>query len=138
MIGGLGQELLSQEVVYEQYRGGDSQNTIGQVQDATEGAITGVSSNTLTKTQTGSVVNLELPQPLGAGAGPTFDQVHVTNQAATRTNLGLGSMAIVGKIGTVANLALTVSNPPTQFEVQTIANKIDELLNAARAANHLT
>jgi len=32
----------------------------------------------------------------------------------------------------VGNLSLSVSDPPTQGEVQTIADKLDELINALR------
>lgn len=39
------------------------------------------------------------------------------------------------RIEAVANLNLTVSNPPTQVEVQLIANKVDELLDALRSEN---
>ncbi len=39
------------------------------------------------------------------------------------------------RIEAVDNLNLTVSNPPTQFEVQQIANKVDELLEALRSDN---
>ena len=39
------------------------------------------------------------------------------------------------RIEAVANLNLTVSNPPTQAEVQQIANKVDELLEALRSDN---
>lgn len=34
----------------------------------------------------------------------------------------------------IANLGLTISNPPTQAEVQAIANKIDAILAADRTA----
>jgi hypothetical protein len=37
-----------------------------------------------------------------------------------------------GNPGGVAVLGLTVSNPPTQAEVQAVANKLDELLAALR------
>ncbi len=37
-------------------------------------------------------------------------------------------------IGAVANLSQTISNPPTQAEVQAISNKVDQLLAAMRAA----
>ena len=37
---------------------------------------------------------------------------------------------INGRFGTVAPLGLTVSNPPTQAEVQALADKLDELINA--------
>ena len=39
------------------------------------------------------------------------------------------------RIVAVADLNLTVSNPPTQAEVQSIADKIDELLQALRSDN---
>jgi len=39
------------------------------------------------------------------------------------------------RIVAVADLSLTVSNPPTQAEVQAIANKVDELLGALRSTN---
>ncbi len=48
-----------------------------------------------------------------------------------------GEMAATNRIPAVASLNLTVSNPPTQAEVQAIANKVDELLAAMRRASHL-
>jgi len=48
-----------------------------------------------------------------------------------------GQMATTNRIPSVANLNLTVSNPPTQAEVQAIANKVDALLAAMRRAGHL-
>jgi hypothetical protein len=46
-------------------------------------------------------------------------------------------MANRDPIPSVNDLNLTVSNPPTQGEVQAIANKIDELLFFMRQAGHL-
>jgi hypothetical protein len=37
-----------------------------------------------------------------------------------------------GPVGAVNALAMTVSSPPTQAQVQAIANKIDELLTALK------
>lgn len=37
-----------------------------------------------------------------------------------------------GPCGSVAWLGLTVSNPPTQAQVQAIANKLDELIDSLR------
>lgn len=48
-----------------------------------------------------------------------------------------GEMASTNRIPPVADLNLTVSNPPTQAEVQSIADKVDEFLAAARQAGHL-
>lgn len=39
------------------------------------------------------------------------------------------------RIEAVANLNLTVSDPPTQAQVQAIADKVDELLEALRSDN---
>lgn len=40
-------------------------------------------------------------------------------------------------IGAVADLNQTITNPPTQAEVQAISNKIDEILAALRLAGTL-
>ena len=37
-----------------------------------------------------------------------------------------------GSVMAVENLSLSVSNPPTQAEVQTIADKINEMLDAMK------
>lgn len=39
------------------------------------------------------------------------------------------------RIEAVATLDLTVTNPPTQAEVQAIANKVDELIEKLRSDN---
>ena len=51
-----------------------------------------------------------------------------TQNAAVQTTLPLTSSNTNG----VSLLAMTVSDPPTAGEVQTIANKLDEFINAAR------
>ena len=40
---------------------------------------------------------------------------------------------IRGKLISLTPLGLTVSNPPTQAQVQALAEKLDELINALRA-----
>jgi hypothetical protein len=40
---------------------------------------------------------------------------------------------IRGRLLAVAPMGLTVSNPPTQAEVQAIADKLDELINTLNA-----
>ncbi len=138
MFTGLGDQLLQQEVVYEQYRGANSQQTAEQAQTATEGAITEITTNTLVPTRSGSLLNLELPQGLSSTSDPTFNTVDVVDSATTRTNLGLGAMATVNAVAAVADLTQTITNPPTQTEVTNIQNKINELLGAMRTAAHLT
>lgn len=49
----------------------------------------------------------------------------------------VSEMGFAPRVPSVANLNLTVSNPPTQAEVQAIANKVDALLAAMRRAGHL-
>lgn len=61
----------------------------------------------------------------------------VNTAAGLRTAAGLGTMALAAKIAAVADLNQTISNPPTQAEVQAITDKIDELLGAARTATAL-
>lgn len=39
------------------------------------------------------------------------------------------------KQAAIANLGLTISNPPTQAEVQAVSNKVDAILAALRSAN---
>lgn len=138
MFQGIGDQLLAQEVVYGQFRGASSQQTADQAQEAVEGAITEVTTNTLTANRSGTLLNLELPQPLAATDSPTFDSVAVTDAPTTRTNLGLGTMAIANEIAAVADLSQSITNPPTQTEVTNIQNKINELLAAMRTADHLT
>jgi hypothetical protein len=41
-------------------------------------------------------------------------------------------MANAPRIPAIASLGLTISNPPTQAQVQAVANKVDELLAAMR------
>lgn len=138
MWGGLSEQLIAQEVLVEQHKSSAATAAVALVQEEVPGAVTEITSSTLSRTRTGTVEKLELPQALDTSADPTFNSINTVDDAATRSNLGLGTMATANKIGAVADLALTVSNPPTQAEVQAIANKVDALLAAARAANHLT
>lgn len=54
------------------------------------------------------------------------------NQVATTATAGL-----VKKAAAVADLGLTISNPPTQSEVDTIMDKVNALLAALRSAGSL-
>lgn len=46
-------------------------------------------------------------------------------------------IALTRQVAAIADLNLTVSNPPTQAEGQAIADKIDEILAAMRTAGSL-
>ena len=127
--------LLGQEVVYEQFQDSTPQDVAPQATIDDGGAITNLSSNTLVVGgKTGAVQNIEAPQPLGTGADVTFNTVDFGDAPTTRTNLGLGGLSTQDPGVAVANLAGSISNPPTQAEVQAIQNKVNELLDSLRDA----
>lgn len=76
---------------------------------------------------------------VAAGAAVNGIAIAVTPGGSTITFAiaGPGTMAQRNAIAAVADLAMVVTNPPTQAEVQAIADKIDELLGAMRTAVHL-
>lgn len=47
----------------------------------------------------------------------------------TKPDLSTVTMNTAGAVDSVAALALTVSNPPTQAQVQAVVNKINEMLS---------
>jgi hypothetical protein len=61
------------------------------------------------------------------GAGPQGPPGEVTNAALSVAIAGTSAIS-----NSVALLGLVVSDPPTQAEVQQIADKLDELINALR------
>jgi hypothetical protein len=132
--------LLMQEVVYEQFDNVQPDPPPSQVVNDPGGALTGLSSNTLVVGgKVGTVQGIEAPQPLGTGNSPTFATLNctvlnTTDDATSRTNLGLGGLAIRNAGTAVANDAGTISNPPTQAEVTRIRDKLNELLNSLRTA----
>ena len=96
------------------------------------------SAATVSASLTTGVLHLSFGLPSGAdgATGPTGEvsQSQLSNDlvntqnAAVLTTLPLTSANTNG----VSLLAMTVSDPPTAGEVQTIANKLDEFINAAR------
>lgn len=71
--------------------------------------------------------------PVGADVVLINDSADSNSAAkATLTNLAKGMQAAA-----VADLSQTITNPPTQAEVQAISDKIDELLASLRTANLL-
>jgi len=129
------EDLLEQEVVYGQFSTQANEPLPPQAVLDPGGAITGLSSNTLTVGgKTGTVQNIEAPQAIGTGANVNFNTVNVTNKPTTRTNLGLGALSTQNAGVAVANLTQGISNPPTTTEVTNIQNKVNELLNSLRAA----
>jgi hypothetical protein len=132
--------LLVQEVIYEQFDNVLPEPPPSQPVSDPGGAITGLTSNTLVVGgKVGTLQNIEAPQAIGTGASPTFSTLNcnilnTTDDATSRSNLGLGGLSTQNPGAAVANLTQTISNPPTQAEVQNIQNKVNELLNSLRAA----
>ena len=62
--------------------------------------------------------------------GPQGPQGNPGEVSAADLTTALGSTS--ANSNSVATLGLTVSDPPTQSEMQTIANKLDELIAALR------
>jgi hypothetical protein len=86
-----------------------------------------------------SRANIEAAQPLGPTSNPTFynatfNSMDTIDDATSRNNFGLGSLAIRNPGAAMVNLAGAVSNPPTQDEAQANRDKISELLNSLRVA----
>lgn len=80
----------------------------------------------------GTAVRLVFNLPRGftgndGGSGPQGSPGEVTNAQLSSAISGTSSNSNV-----VSTLGLTVSDPPTQGEMQAIANKLDELINALR------
>jgi len=129
------EDLLEQEVVYGQFSTQANEPLPPQAVLDPGGAITGLSSNTLTVGgKTGTVQNIEAPQAIGTGANVNFNTVNVTNKPTTRTNLGLGGLSTQNPGAAVTNLTQSISNPPPTTEVTNIQNKVNELLNSLRGA----
>src|SRR5262245_66371131 len=91
--------LLEQEVIYEQFDNTPPEPPVSQQVIDPEGAITGLTSNTLTVGgKVGTLQNVELPQPLGTGANPTFNNasfnsINTVDDATSRSNMGLGGLS---------------------------------------------
>jgi hypothetical protein len=131
--------LLEQEVVYEQFDNVPPEPPPSQVLIDPGGAITGLSSNTLTVGgKTGTVQNIEAPQPIGTGANVNFNTVNVTNKPTTRTNLGLGGLATQNAAAASADTAPAQSGVYVQADVQAILNELRDLKAKLRTAGILT
>jgi hypothetical protein len=70
---------------------------------------------------------------LAAELRDQFTSIHADVQTrATQAQLAGEIGGTSANSNGVATMGLTVSDPPTQGEVQTIADKLDELINALR------
>ena len=94
----------------------DAVNTVGSAQPAN--VTVSVIGNTLH-------LSFDIPQ------GPQGSSGDVTNSALA-TAIATAVEGTSNNTNTVALLGLTVSDPPTQAEMQAIASKLDELITAQR------
>jgi hypothetical protein len=103
--------LLEQEVVYQQFNNVPPETPPTQPVVDPGGAITALSSNTLTiGLKSGGAQPSDAPQALGPSSSPTFSTVNCTilntsDDATSRANLGLGNLATQNRGVAVANLA---------------------------------
>ena len=143
-MAGVLDQLLAQEVIYEQYRGASTQEQIQEVTEATEGALTEITSNTLTiGPRSAGSQNLELPQALAPASDPTFDNLTVTtlnptDAPTTRTNLGLGALATKNAAAVSADAAPAQTAAYVQADVQAILDELRDLKTKLRTAGILT
>jgi hypothetical protein len=134
------EDLFIQELIFEQFDNVIPEPAPTQVVNDPGGAITGLSSNTLVVGgKIGTVQGVELPQPLGTGSNPTFNNasfnsINTVDDVTSRNNLGLGNLSTQNRGVAVANTGTGVSNPPTQAEVTAIRDKLNELLTSLRNA----
>lgn len=86
--------------------------------------------NYYTKTETDAALALK------ANQATTYTKAEVDTALAGKASTAAGTTATAGllkQLASIAALTLTVTNPPTQAEVQSIANKVDALLAEMKA-----
>jgi len=133
------EELLREEVIYEQFDNVLPETPPTQAVIDPGGAITGLSSNTLVVGgKVGTVQNIEGPQPLGTGDNVNFATVNVSNKPTTRTNLGLGGLATQNAAAASADTAPAQSGVYVQADVQAILNELRDLKSKLRTAGILS
>jgi hypothetical protein len=81
-------------------------------------------------TTSGPFVIASGPQGMPGNDGPQGPQGSTGQVSSMDLNSALGGTS--ANSNGVAQLGLTVSDPPTQSELQTVANKLDELISALR------
>lgn len=135
MFNGFQDQLLQQEVVYEQFRTGDGQASANQ--PTAPGAVRNATSTTLTATVVGETLNIELPQAIGPGSSPTFVSISVADAPTTRTNLGLGALAVLNAAAASADAAPAQTAAYVQADVQAILTELRDLKAKLRAAGIL-
>jgi hypothetical protein len=137
-------DLSRQELIYEQFSTVQPDPLPPQAVLDPGGAITGLSSNTLViGGKVGTVQAVELPQPLGTGSNPTFNNasfnsINTTDDATSRANLGLGNLATKNAAAASADTAPAQSGGYVQADVQAILNELRDLKTKLRAAGILT
>jgi hypothetical protein len=81
-------------------------------------------------TTSGPFIIASGPQGMPGNDGPPGPQGPTGEVSSMDLGTAIGGTS--ANSNSVAQLGLTVSDPPTQTEMQTIANKLDELIAALR------
>lgn len=138
------EQLFAQELVFEQFATVTPEPLPPQTVLDPGGAITGLSSNTLVVgSKAGTIQNVEAPQQLKTTDSPTFATLNcavlnTTDDATSRTNLGLGGLATQNAAAASANTAPAQSAAYVQADVQAILDELRDLKTKLRNAGILT
>lgn len=136
MFDSLQQQLLQQEVIYQQYRTDDGQAAGNQ--PAAAGAVRSATSTTLTVTVVAGMLNIELPQALGLTSNPTFNSINIVDDATTRGNLGLGALAVLNAAAASADTAPAQAAAYVQADAQAVLDELRDLKAKLRASGVLS
>jgi hypothetical protein len=111
--------LLEERFIAEEYRDPDLAE-IPQITQASGSAVTGITSVTITVNDPGDGTrNIELPQALGTGASPTFNDVTLTDDLSVADLADVGDLRVGG--GTILRQMVTgnVAADPGSINGQT-------------------
>jgi hypothetical protein len=116
------EDQLQQEFIYTQFDNTPPEPPPTQVVADPGGAITGLTSNTLVVGgKTGTLQNVEAPQPLGTGAAPTF----------VALTLAQASLSALGKLLLPAGIGVS----PSTDRISNLGTYIADPADRATAAN---
>lgn len=110
MRSSLAERLQRRDTIQTQYRAGQNEADLAAVSEQSEGAITDISSNTLTKGgRNGGVQNLELPQALAPASTPTFAKLRIAGGTFLSRMLFFTGSLDFGSVAAQSSADLTIA-----------------------------